>query len=551
MIQSLTIRNIAVIDRLHIDFEKGFSVFTGETGAGKSILLDSLSFVLGNRGSLTRLIRDGEEEASVTLVVESLPTSALSLLQEQGLEREETLIIRRIIHREGKTKAFLNDQPISVTFLNHLSSHLLEIHGQFDHLLSPAQQLQALDRYAQFSTDKLANAYLQWKKEEEALNDAKHHFSNKERRLEELSFLIEELQTLNPKNQEEEQLLALKEQGKNTDQLETILKLVRELFEEPAHIESRILSLQRYVDRASTESLSRLKIPVEAILMALQDLREETRHLEFVVAQGITQSLDDIEGRLYALRQMARKYHTSTDELVSLLETLQYEKQTLLNAESSLDHLYLKEKEAKDIYIKLSDQAAHSRQKAGKELSRQIEEALTPLKLPHAKFSVIFHELPEAQWSSNGRHHMEFHISTNPGLAPGPLSKIASGGELSRVMLALKSLLKEKAQIPTLIFDEIDVGLGGAVAAAMGEKLSLLSANSQVLAITHSPQLAAYADHHFGVSKKVENNKTATSIHALQPAERIEELSRMLAGKNITDLTRAAAQELLKDKVSG
>jgi DNA repair protein RecN (Recombination protein N) len=551
VLQSLTIRNIAVIDRLHIDFEKGFSVFTGETGAGKSILLDSLSFVLGNRGSLTRLIRDGEEEASVTLVVESLPSSALALLQEQGLEIEETLIIRRIIHREGKTKAFLNDQPISITFLNHLSSHLLEIHGQFDHLLSPAQQLHALDRYAQFSGEKLEKAYLQWKKEEEALKDAQHHFSNKERRLEELSFVIEELQTLNPKKQEEEHLLALKEQGKNTDQLETALKLVRELFEEPAHIENKIFSLQRHVDRTSIESLSRLKVPVEAILMALQDLREETRHLEFMVTQSITQSLDDIEGRLYALRQMARKYHVSPEELVSMLETLQQEKKTLLNAGSSLDHLQQQVKEARDSYIKLSDQAAHSRQKAGKDLSRQIEEALHPLKLPHAQFSISFQELPETQWSAAGRHHIEFHISTNPGLSPGPLSKIASGGELSRVMLAIKSLLKEKAHIPTLIFDEIDVGLGGGVAAAMGEKLSLLSDDSQVLAITHSPQLAAYADHHFGVSKEVCDNKTVTSIHCLDPQERIEELSRMLAGKNITDLTRAAAQELLKDKVSG
>lgn len=551
MLQSLTIRNIAVIDRLHIDFEKGFSVFTGETGAGKSILLDSLSFVLGNRGSLTRLIRDGEEEASVTLVMESLPPSAISLLQQQGFEYDTALIIRRTIHREGKTKAFLNDQPVSVTLLNQLSTCLIEIHGQFDHLLSPAQQLDALDRYVQFSTEKLEHAYLQWKKEEDALSDAKHNFANKEKRLEELSFLIEELQALNPKANEEEELLTLKEQGKNKDQLQTILKLITTLFEEPANIENKIMSLQRHLDRSSIETISHLKTPVETILMSLQDLREEARQMEFAITQGMTQSLDDIEARLYALRQMARKYHVSTEELASMLETLQQEKQTLLNGESSLENLHQKVKEARDVYTKLSDQAAHIRQKAGKDLSQKIEEALQPLKLPHAKFSIIFQELPEPQWSAKGRHHMEFHISTNPGLSPGPLSKIASGGELSRVMLALKSLLKEKAQIPTLIFDEIDVGLGGAVAAAMGEKLSLLSADSQVLAITHSPQLAAYADHHFGVSKEVRDNKTITSIHPLASQERIEELSRMLAGKNITELTRAAAQELLKDKVTG
>lgn len=549
MLQSLTIRNIAVIDRLHVEFEKGFSVFTGETGAGKSILLDSLSFVLGNRSSFSKLIREGEEEASVTLVLEHLPPLVTSLLQDQGFESDLPLIIRRTLHREGKTKAFLNDQPISVSLLNQISAHLIEIHGQFDHLLSPAQQLEALDRYAYIPTETVHQAYQQWKKEEDALSFATQNFRDKEKRLEELNFLIEEIQTLNPKMHEEEELLSLKEQGKNTDQLKNIVTLITAVFEGPLHIENKFLTLQRQLEKLSISSLSALKEPIGTILVALQDLRERACDLEFSIEHNSSQSLDDIESRLYALRQLARKYQTSTDELVLTLKTLEQERETFLKGDFSLENLTQRVHISKENYKKLSETIHGKREKAGKELAKAIENSLISLKLPHAKFCIIHEELPEAFWSGKGMYHVEFHISTNPGLSPGPLSKIASGGELSRVMLALKSILKEKSQIPTLIFDEVDVGLGGAVASAMGEKLSLLSANSQILAITHSPQLAAYADHHFGVSKSVIQGKTITCVQNLNHQQRIEELSRMLSGKNITDLVRAAAEELLKDKV--
>lgn len=548
MLQSLTIRNIAVIERLHIEFEKGFSVLTGETGAGKSILLDSLGFVMGNRSQPLKLIREGEEEASVTLVLGPISSSIESFLTEQGFQLDSTLILRRTVTKEGRSKAFLNDQPISVALLSQISPHLIEIHGQFDHLLNAAQQREALDRYADLSTIALETAYHQWKEAEISFQTALHKSSDRTSRMEEVSFLIQELEQLAPRAHEEEELLILKEREKNTDHLQTILHLIEELFHEPFQAESRFLILQRHLEKLNLSSLSSLHQTVETMLICLKDIQADAQKIASTL-ESSPLSLDQIEGRLYALRQMARRHQVSPNDLGDILTTLRQEQKELTNSESSLEQLQQQVHHTKEAYKDLATQAYVMRQKAGEELAHKIKKSLEPLKLPHALFLVVFQDLPENQWSSKGMHQIEFYISTNPGLSPGPLAKIASGGELSRVMLAIKSILKEKTNIPTLIFDEIDIGLGGSVAAAMGEKLAHLSIDSQVLAITHSPQLAAYADYHFGVSKSITQGKTTTFIHSLENEARIEELSRMLSGKNITDLTRAAAEELLKDRV--
>ena len=548
MLQSITIRNIAVIDRLHIDFQKGFSVLTGETGAGKSILLDSLGFVLGNRTQPAKLIREGESEAAVTLVLDPIPSFVTTFLTDHGFESETPLIIRRTLTIEGKSKAFLNDQPIGLALLNQIAPHLIEIHGQFDHLLNTSQQLEALDRYAALSTADLEQAYHLWRRAEDALEMAEKTFSTKEHRLEELSFLIQELEELAAKEGEEEELLTLKETEKSTDLIQTVLQLIDELSRDPINIEGRFLTLQRHLEKLELPHFSHLKKSLDSILISVQEIQEEGQHIASNLHSS-SLSLDQIESRLYALRKMGRKHQRTTAELPPLLEGFRQEQQELTNNDSSPQHLRYQALKAKEAYIKTAGQAYAERQKAGEGLAKQIKESLEPLKLPHAVFLVSFQELPESQWSAKGIHKIEFYISTNPGLSPGPLAKTASGGELSRVMLALKFILKEKTNIPTLIFDEIDVGLGGSVAAAMGEQLAKLSTNSQILASTHSPQLAAHADHHFGVSKAVTEGKTTTSIQFLQIADRVEELSRMLAGKNITDVSRAAAKELLKDKV--
>lgn len=548
MLQSITIRNIAVINRLHIDFQKGFSVLTGETGAGKSILLDSLGFVLGSRAQPAKLIREGETEASVTLVLDPVPDTTISFLTDHGFESGAPLIIRRTVTLEGKSKAFLNDQPISLTLLAQIAPYLIEIHGQFDHLLNTSQQLEALDRYASLSNNDLEHAYQSWKKAQDALEEAKKTFSTKEHRLEELALFIQELEELAPKEGEEEDLLILKETEKSTDLIQTALQLIDTFSQEPVNIEGRLLTLQRHLEKLDLVNFSHLKQSLETSLISLREIQEEAHHIASTL-QGSSLSLDQIESRLYALRKMARKHQKTTAELPSLLLSLRQEHQFLTSHDTSLDHLDHQAVKAKENYIKIAKEAYMKRQKAGESLAQEMKKSLDPLKLPHAVFLVSFQELPESQWSAKGVHKIEFYISTNPGLSPGPLAKIASGGELSRVMLALKFILKEKTHIPTLIFDEIDVGLGGSVAAAMGEQLAKLSANSQILAITHSPQLAAHADHHFGVSKAVKEGKTTTSIQSLTMADRVEELSRMLAGKNITEVSRAAAQELLKDKV--
>ncbi|HCI49007.1 MAG: DNA repair protein RecN [Alphaproteobacteria bacterium RIFCSPLOWO2_01_FULL_45_8] len=548
MLQSITIRNIAVIEKLHIEFEKGFSVLTGETGAGKSILLDSLGFVLGNRQPM-KLIREGEAQASVTLVLDSIPSGVESLLENQGFEIDVPLMVRRTVSSDGKSKAFLNDQPIGVTLLNQIAPHLAEIHGQFDQLLKADQQLDALDRYINHSSTDLEQAYHHWKKAETILKTSFHRFSDRINKLEELAFLIQELEHLAPGATEEEDLLTLKKTEKSMEQIQTVLRLIDELSEEPLQLENRILTLQRHLEKLDLTSLSFCKQSVETILLSFRDIRATSHDISLTLRDSVL-SLDQIEGRLYLLRQMARKHQVLTEELPSILKKLREEHSELLSSDSSLEQLQQKTLTAKRAYQVAAAHLYTLRQEGGASLAQEIKKALEPLKLPHAVFLVSFEELPEPQWSEKGMHRIEFFISTNPGLSPGPLAKVASGGELSRVMLALKSILKEKANIPTLIFDEIDMGLGGAVAAAMGEQLSRLSTDTQILAITHSPQLAGHADHHFGVEKSVAEGKTTTAIHLLSLPERVEELSRMLSGKTITEHTRAAAQELLKDKVS-
>jgi DNA repair protein RecN (Recombination protein N) len=548
VLQSLTIRNVAVIDRLHIEFQKGFSILTGETGAGKSILLDSLSFVLGSRTQPIKLIREGETEASVSISVDPIPVSIENLLKGQGFDCEPPLIIRRIVNREGKSKAFLNDQPISISLLAQLASHFIEIHGQFDHLLNGEQQLQALDQYANLSTADLKDTYHLWKTAKEMLETAQSTFSTKAKRMEELDFLIRELEALAPEEGEEEKLLALKQTEKSTEQIHTILHLINELSQDSLNIEGRLLALQRNVEKLELSSFSHLKQLVENTLISWRDIQEEATHLSSSL-EASPISLDQIESRLYNLRQVAHKHRIRTSELPKTLNDLCVERKNLIDTEASIDHLQQNVLTKKAAYQNKAIELYAQRKKAGELLAHDIKKLLEPLKLPQATFLVSFQELPETHWSSKGIHSMEFYISTNPGLSPAPLNKVASGGELSRVMLALKAILKEKSHISTLIFDEIDVGLGGTVAAAMGEQLALLSTNSQILAITHSPQLAAYADCHFRVSKTVSNNKTTTSIQLLTYADRVEEISRMLSGKSITELTRATAQELLKDKV--
>lgn len=548
MLQSITIRNIAVIDKLHIDFEKGFSVLTGETGAGKSILLDALGFALGNRTQPSKIIREGQEEASVTVVFDSIPISLQKILIDQGLGNECQLIIRRSLTIEGKSKVFLNDHPTSATFLNQIAPHLIEIHGQFDHLLNTSQQLESLDRYLNISREPLEKAYYNWKNSEKALQKALESISTKQDRLEELSFLIKELETLDPKDHEEENLLLLKETRKNTNKIETIVNMAQALYEEPFSLEKRFLSLQRNLENIEMPHLSALKQSIETALLALKDIQSEVQDLSFSL-EDASFSLDQIEERLYNLRHLGRKHQVSTEDLPKTLNSLRTECDKLTESTSSLSHLQQTADAAKKVYQKTATEFHTLRQKGAEDLSEAIKEILKPLKLPHAIFLVSFQDLQESSWSIKGMHKIEFYISTNPGISPGPLNKVASGGELSRVMLALKTALKEKNNIPTVVFDEVDIGLGGGVAAAMGEQLSFLSKESQILAITHSPQLAAYADHHFCVSKSVIEGKTISTIQILTHQEKIEELSRMLAGKTMTDLTRAAAQELLRDKV--
>jgi DNA repair protein RecN (Recombination protein N) len=539
---------VVVIDHLHIDFQKGFSVLTGETGAGKSILLDSLGLVLGNRAQ-PKLIREGAQEASVTIVYDPIPKEVGKIFSERDINFEAPLIIRRTLTREGKSRNFLNDQPVSMGLLSQISPHMIEIHGQFDHLLDSKKHLGALDHYANISVQGLKKAYQSWQEAERDLQKAQDSRANRIQRLEELGFLISEIERLSPKEDEEKSLLVLKGTQKYADHIQKISQIVESFSEDPLNIEAQILNLQRLVLKNEIKAFSFLEKQIEALLISLNDIQEEAQKISLTVGRS-SLSLDQIEERLYNLNQVARRHQADPNNLGFVLQNLRKEKDDLLRGDASLDVLQAESIKQKDAYKKKASELYLLRMKAGKDLGGEIKIILKDLKLPHALLDVSFQELSVSQWSDRGMHRVEFYISTNPGISPGPLSKVASGGELSRVMLALKSILKEKRNIPTIIFDEVDTGLGGAVASAMGEQLSRLSSKSQVLAITHSPQLASHSDHHLFVEKVVSEEKTTTFIRPLDEKNRLEELSRMLSGKEITNQARAVAKELLKDKVS-
>ena len=556
MLRRLSIRDVVLIDHLELEFNKGLSVLTGETGAGKSILLDSLGLALGNRADVD-LIRPGAKQAVVAATFEVDNNHSLNnLLTEHGLSPEDGLVImRRVVGSDGRSRAFINDQATTVTLLREISDHLIEIQGQFDRfsLASSSVQLTALDLYGNLtaSTIKVKKLYHHWSKTVSDLREVEEKISLIRSEEEQLRHDLAELNDLSPFLGEEVTLSNERQLLQNSERLidgfnQVIEDLAGDTGAEPALQRSLklLVRMAEFSGGRVDKIISTLENSAAEISDAMQDLQSLAHVIETNSAH-----LETIENRLFSLRAAARKYNTKIDNLDKVRDKL-IEKIAILDDNSQLFKTLKNDAEAaRQSFLKKSKVLSNKRIKAAISLDKEISQELVPLKLDNTIFNSNITILSEPSWSETGIDTVEFLIATNPGSIPGTIRKIASGGELSRILLALKVVLTGTSNVATLIFDEVDAGVGGATAAAVGERLSSLSNSSgpQILVVTHSPQVAAVGHCHWRVSKESINNKPLTRVILLNQKDRTEEIARMLSGAKITKEARAAATRLLHD----
>ena len=556
MLRRLSIRDVVLIDYLELEFNKGLSVLTGETGAGKSILLDSLGLALGNRADVD-LIRPGAKQAVVAATFEIDNNHSLNnLLTEHGLSPEDGLVImRRVVGSDGRSRAYINDQATTVTLLREISDHLIEIQGQFDRfsLASSSVQLTALDLYGNLtaSTNKVKRLYHHWSKTVSDLREVEEKISLIRSEEEQLRHDLAELNDLSPFLGEEVTLSNERQLLQNSERLidgfnQVIEDLAGDTGAEPALQRSLklLVRMAKFSGGSVDKIISTLENSAAEISDAMQDLQSLAQVIETNSAH-----LETIENRLFSLRAAARKYNTKIDDLDKVRDKL-IEKIAILDDNSQLFKTLKNDTEAaRQSFLKKSKVLSNKRIKAAISLDKEISQELVPLKLDNTIFNSNITILSEPSWSETGIDTVEFLIATNPGSIPGTIRKIASGGELSRILLALKVVLTGTSNVATLIFDEVDAGVGGATAAAVGERLSSLSNSSgpQILVVTHSPQVAAVGHCHWRVSKESINNKPLTRVILLNQKDRTEEIARMLSGAKITKEARAAATRLLND----
>lgn len=543
MLNSLSIRNVVLIEDLHLEFDKGLCVLTGETGAGKSILLDALGLALGERAE-ARLLRQGTQKADVTACFSLDASHPLwRELDEQGISYEGSeVIFRRYLEEDGKSKCFLNDQIISQTLMRRLGQQLVEIHGQFDQLLDARSHLAAIDVYGKVNKKPLQDAFKVYQIAQEALASFQEKLAKSFERQAFLHFAIEEIEKTGPRQGEEEELELEKSFIAHRAKIADVLSVVdQNLAPVLAGLSQSHKALYRIQDLLP-EKINPLLEASDRALLESQEILEGIKSLTREV-EGTQQGLETIENRLYTLKSLSRKYQTQ--DLIASLSEFREELSALDQGENHIEDLKAALVRSKESYLKEARTISEVRKKSALALEIALTQELSPLKLDHAKLWVKFEELGEESWGSSGVDRLEFYTQMNPGSPEGPLSAIASGGELSRLMLALKVILTQSGLVPTLIFDEIESGTGGAVAAAMGERLKALSQNIQLLAITHSPQIASHGTQHLSVFKVMKEGRTTTHVQALGQEERWEEVARMLAGEEITEEARAAAKRLM------
>jgi len=552
MLTQLAVRNVVLIEALDLDFGRGLGVLTGETGAGKSILLDALGLVLGNRAE-TSLVRSGAKQASVTANFEfaSFPPALSVALEEAGIEIEpgEPLILRRQVKADGGSKAFVNDQAASVGLLRNLAPILVELHGQHDDrgLVNPRGHRQLLDRFADADTARVARNWREWRRAAEALEEARDAIDAASAEQDLLLAHLAELIEIEPQAGEEARLAEARASMQKGERLSGDLEELRHIWEGSDSPLSELRTAARRLDRIAGEH-KLLAEALGALDRAILEATEAEEKLE-EAAEALVHdpaALDAAETRLFDLRALARKHRCEVDELPDKIREFRAKLDAIEGGEAQLDALRLAEREAYDAYDGAATRLRKARKAGAKKLDAAVAAELAPLKLDAARFRTDVQPLPQEKWGASGMDAVEFLIATNPGADFAPLNKIASGGELSRFILALKVALAEQGGAATMIFDEIDRGVGGAVASAIGERLARLASDGQVLVVTHSPQVAARGRVHYRIAKASSGTVTKTSIELLDAEGRQEEIARMLSGAEVTPEARAQADRLLE-----
>lgn len=552
MLASLSIRNIVLIDKLDLVFEQGLCVLTGETGAGKSILLDSLALALGARADLG-LIRAGEDKGSVTAEF-TLKSGhpVFDLLEDVDVEVGEPLILRRIISADGRNRASINDQSVSITLLRTVGEALVEIHGQNAErgLLDARGHRLVLDLYGRHNAEikETTQKFHVFEDLKAQLTDATLQLEKAREDEEYLRHVVQELDDLNPQPGEEDELSASRAEFMHAEKIAEALKDAVKALNDHGGVEGRVRNATRAVERVVEKASGKLDAVLDSLERAAIEMSEASMMIDAVSrdlnldASGV----EHVEERLFSLRAAARKHKCDVSQLTQVQEDFRARLSRVEFGDAEVTRLTAEVDVARTLFSAAAKALRTKRLASSKEMDAAVMAELSPLKLGNAKFDTLVQELPEESWSATGMDRVEFQIATNPGSSPGPLLKIASGGELSRFMLALKVVLARSGSAPTLVFDEVDRGVGGATADAVGERLSRLAEELQLLVITHSPQVAAAGTWHWNIYKNTADSKTTTTVARLSDEERKEEIARMLSGASITKEARAAAQSLME-----
>lgn len=553
MLVEIYIQNFVLIDELRMEFEPGLNVLTGETGAGKSIIIDALGLVMGERVK-NEFIRDSSKKALVEASFEINLEEFRNLLQEQGIlaEDESMLIVSREISPGGRNIVRINNRIVSAAYLKEITAWLLDMHVQNERssLFENEKYLHIVDDFAPEADsirNRIASVYHQWKEKEQKLRQWQQEENHRLQKIDFLSFQVKEIDAAKLYPGEEEELQSLRSRIRNAEKISAgSRQLINMLYRhEDGNSAHDLISLSLDVVRSLMDEpdIAGLKEPLEEILFSLQEMAGTVSDLQDSL-DFQPGALDEIENRLYLIERLKSKYGSSIEEVLAFYRQAQQELEELENYEQVENNLRSEADKLQQEYYLIADQLSAIRREAASRLQEMVRRELVDLHMPHITFEVIV--IQKASPAANGYDDIEFMFSANPGESPRPLSKVASGGEISRFILALKSALASTYRIPTLVFDEIDVGVGGTALGAMADKLYQIAADHQVILVTHAAQVASYAHCHYLIDKQVENNSTFVQVTRLQQETREQEIARMLGGYQYSDITLQHARELLK-----
>lgn len=558
MLESLRINNIVLIDKLNIDLSSGLCVLTGETGSGKSILLDALGLAIGYRSN-SRLLRNGEESGSVVADFNIMNNQRCKdILKELDIDFNDNIIIRRVLYNDGRSKAFINDVQVTQSFLENVGETLVEIHGQNDQigLLNASFHRDLLDEFGDLTSKRsvVSDLYDKMKNAKIKLDELVQKKDNIEKEQDYIKHILAEIKAINMYVGEEQELSEKRILMMNKEKVINVLNEVKDSLENQYNVSKGISSAQHTLSRGIALGENLLETGKNAFSEIVDDLDQVSINLNEALSKidsiyenlGFDgNTLESVEERLFAIRGLARKLNIQADLLPDFEKELEEKLNILENQEVFIADLQKEVRELKDTFLKEARELSLLRKQVAKRLSKELMEELIPLKMEKTVFDVEFKELTEENWNKYGIDSVRFIASTNPGTPMNDLSKIASGGELSRFMLALKVVLSQINSVPTMIFDEIDTGISGAVAEAVGERLKKLGNKLQVLVVTHHAQVASKGNYHLKVKKEQKENNTNTIVEVLNMEDRIKEIARMFSGEIITDEALKVAEKML------